>query len=161
MYTVLLPLGVNPTAVNKYIISLSYHITSVTFFSPLCYIETVQFSEISILTKQTIRCHNPKYHKPSLLWTATIAQSVHWRDSRLKRHLNQFWLWTKGDFLFSKTSNRSWGPSCLPFNEHRGLYFWKTAGTWCWPTYLHVVGWFRIRGATPPFLTCLNGIVLN
>jgi hypothetical protein len=102
---------------------ISYHIMSATSSSPLCYIEAVYFTETSVLTKHTTRRHNPKYHKPSLLWTVAISQSVHWRDRRLKRHLNQFWLQAKGDFLFFTPSNRSWGTSCLPFNEHRRAVF--------------------------------------
>ena len=63
--------------------NISYHITSATPSSPLCYIEAVHLSETSVLT----RLHGvitQNITSPSLLWRATIAQSVHWQDSRLK-----------------------------------------------------------------------------
>ena len=78
-----------------------------------------------------------------------------------QRHLNQFWLRAKGDFLFSKASNRSSGQSCLPVSEHRGLYSRKATETWSLSIYFRVVGWLRIRVATPTLLTYLNGVTLN
>jgi len=169
MCTVLLPPGVNPIAVNKYIISyitshrivsyriisyiISYHITSyIISYHITSYIISYHIS-YQILPSEEGRCAL----RGDCLFVCFSRSSdcVVVVVTRLPAgQSNYFPIFSEGDvFPATNPANRHWDPRNIFFSGYRGVLLPpkdKAAGVWSWP-HLYLVPRLRESGARPPF----------